>query len=98
MKDVYAKIETVLYIAKEPIAAHEFGNVSVKIMSGDSSVTDQRMSGRQYIGCTEATISRRLREMRELGRVTAKRREGKAFVEYALVLKEPSIAGHSGGY
>lgn len=99
----YNKIERVMFIAGAPIAPHEFGNVSVKIMSGDSSKPDERMSGRQYVGQSESAIGRRLREMRALGRVTSQRREGTAFVEYDLVKKapavhEPELAGqHSGG-
>ena len=70
----YLKIEMVLKTAGRALAAHEFREVLIGWQMGD-----------RYVGCSEATLARRLREMRELGRVTAKRREGKSFVEYALV-------------
>lgn len=79
MKSVYDKIEDVLKEAGRPIAAHEFDSVEI--------CDFPYMSGRQYVGQSESAIARRLREMREVGRVTAQRREGTAFVEYSLAVK-----------
>ena len=83
---VYEKIEIVLKSVSRPLAPHEFNDVYVQDLEQMLNPT-----GRQFVGCSEATLGRRLREMRELGIVTAKRREGKAFVEYALVPKEAAV-------
>lgn len=90
----YTRIEDVLKIAKNPLAVHEFDNVRIEIPMEDSS--DSRievMSGKQWVGVTESTLGRRLREMVGLKRVTKQRREGNAgFVEYSLAPKAEAVA------
>lgn len=96
----YSLIEDVMRRSPKPLAAHEFVFVVMPGPDGPGHVVD----GREYIGVTESTLGRRLREMRGFGRVTAHRREGKAFVEYALPVKpqQPELIftdnGHTGGY
>lgn len=72
---IYDRIEQVMSFARKPLALHEFRDVS------DPVIQENALA---FLRVTETTLGRRLREMRELGRVTSKRREGKAFVEYAL--------------
>lgn len=76
---VYDRIEQVMSFARNPLALHEFREVSDPVIQ-ENALT--------FLRITEGTLGRRLREMREIGRVTSKRREGKAFVEYALVPKK----------
>lgn len=99
MKLTYERIEKVLRTADEPLAAHEFSEIWLNekmpvITSDNPNIHDEivPVDGRRYVGVTEATLARRLREMRELGRVTATRRTGTAYVEYALVVREPVMA------
>lgn len=84
--NVYKKIEYVLKTAGVSLAVHEFDFIFP--MPGELG-PGHEINGREYVGCSEATLGRRLRELRELGRVTAKRRDGKSFVEYALAAKAP---------
>ncbi len=83
--NTYARIEEVMKKAGKPLTEFEFGNVSIE-NGGDL------MSGQQYIGASQSTLGRRLRELRQMGRVTSKRRKGKAFIEYALAVREPVAA------
>lgn len=76
----YEKIEKVLNRAGRAIAPHEFDSVSI-----------DATWGRQFVGQSESAIGRRLREMRELGRVTSQRREGTAFVEYSITNQEDKL-------
>lgn len=73
--------------AGRPLADFEFEEVTIRTKSADapagSGVITQ--DGRAYVGCTESSLGRRLREMRGLGRVSSKKREGKQFKEYSLV-------------
>jgi hypothetical protein len=80
MKQNYERIESVLKKAGRPIAPHEFVSVIMDESNGES--------GRFFVGMTEATLGRRLREMRGLGIVTGKRRTGESFIEYGLVPKK----------
>lgn len=100
MKSTYDKIEDVLKQAARPLAAHEFDEFEVC----DYPPT----TGREYVGQSESAIARRLREMREIGRVTSQKREGKTFNEYALAEKpvdpveafvhnNTPVGSHSGG-
>lgn len=77
MKTVYDRIEDVLkesyQVGVNAIAPHEFSQFSV-----------DGVCGNEYVGCSESALGRRLREMREQGRVTSKTREGKTFKEFAL--------------
>lgn len=78
---VYDRIEKVLEVSRCPAAPHEFEAIEIQEPRGSGIfVTD----GRQFVGCSESALGRRLREMRELGRVSSKRRDGEAFVEYWL--------------
>lgn len=82
----YEKIEEVLREAGRPLAAHEFDTVTIRKASADlpgSGVTTQ--DGRSYVGQSESSIARRLRELHVAGRVVRRRREGKQFVEFKLV-------------
>lgn len=82
MNNTYGRIETVLKKAQQigvkALAPHEFNTISV-----------EAEWGLQFIGCSESTLGRRLRELRQMGRVTAQRRVGKTFVEYTLFVKTP---------
>lgn len=89
MRKPYDRIADVLEAAEldcpgRKLAAHEFPYVTMKapawIKTGQSTV-----DGRVYVGLSEATIARRLREMAALTRVNAFKRAGKNFVEYALI-------------
>lgn len=75
--DTYEKIETVLKMAGRPIAPHEFVGIPVGYDNG-------MIMGLEFIGCSESALGRRLREMREIGRVTSQTRDGKTYKEYAL--------------
>lgn len=79
-KAPYDRIEDVMRAANRPLAVHEFEDVPMTIDEGE-------LDGRNYIGYSEQTLARRLREMNGLGRVSSKTREGKNFKEYALVAK-----------
>lgn len=102
MKTVYDKIEEVLKAAKDQglmaLAPHDFNGFSFT-----PAPTRGFVNAREYVGCSESALGRRLREMRELGRVTSQTRSLTAFKEYALAVKqpvaaEPELAGqHSGG-
>lgn len=91
---VYDKIETVLRTAGRPLAPHEFEEININrfhSLSDGASVWNP--NGLLFVGCSESALGRRLREMRELGRVYSATREGKAFKEFALVVKVvPEIA------
>lgn len=80
---VYGRIEDVLREWGHPAAAHEFSEIEM-----DVDANRFPMSGRIYVGCTEATIGRRMREMTAMGRLTAKTREGKTFKEYSLPVRK----------
>lgn len=93
MKTVYDKIEEVLKQAGRALAPHEFDAVifhlrcDVEGIAPTSAVVT--MAGRHFIGCSESALGRRLREMRQQGRVTSSTREGKTFKEFALAVREP---------
>lgn len=82
------KIMQVLVRAMRPLAPHEFADV---IMPDGDSVTGSS-DGRRYVGLSESTIGRRLREMVVSGDLTVQRRDGKNFVEYAVAVREPVAA------
>lgn len=84
MSATYTKIARVLEIAGRPLAAHDFREIPSVGMGHPSD-------GLSFVGITEATLARRLREMRRAGLVLASKVEGKAFVAYSLVPKpEPA--------
>ncbi len=95
--NTYDKIETVMKAFDshntKNVAPHEFRNM----MLG-------QQDGLQFVGCSESTLGRRMREMVEAGRLTRKIRDGKTFKEFALAVKPcpaPEVeqpAAHSGGY
>lgn len=84
-ESTYKKIEEVLAAAKKPLAEFEFVDVDVPVKEWPH----HDINGRNYVGITESTLGRRLRELRGLGRVTSKRREGKLFMEYTMAVKAP---------
>jgi hypothetical protein len=77
----YMRIEIVLKSAGRAMAPHELEQVRI----GD-------LNGREYIGQSEATIGRRMRELVVMGRLTSRRREGKNFKEFALAVREVCAA------
>ena len=85
---VMQKIEKVLATAGRPLAAHEFQTV-LMLEKIDESDGGRIVDGRFYIGCSESSLSRQLRKMRELGRVVSEIREGKSFKEYRLPTRRP---------
>lgn len=90
-RTVYDRIEEVLRNAGRPLAPHEFEAVTLTITyDNDEDGWPKRadVTGRRYVGCSEATLGRRLREMAEAGRVIRKRREGKTFKEFDLARAE----------
>lgn len=74
----YEKITKVLETAGRPLAPHEFGDVTMTHL-GEVAATD----GRRYVGYSESTIARRLREMVGKGLAKSKTREGSNFKEFA---------------
>lgn len=87
-KTVRQKIEEVMKAAFRSLAVHEFSSVFLA-MPVDGLSGGRIVDGRFYIGASEQTIGRQLRKMRELGIVTATRRDGKTFKEYALAIRAP---------
>lgn len=83
-KIVFEKIEDVLRIANRSLAVHEFQHIDMIDLE-----SHQIVDGREYVGCSESTLGRQLRLMRELGRVTSKIRNSKAFKEYSLAIRKP---------
>ncbi len=88
---VFDKIETVLdkaeAVGRKALAPHEFEDILVFDSEGRPD------SGRAFVGCSESALGRRLREMREIGRVSSKTRAGEAFKEYSRVKKTaPAVA------
>lgn len=83
-KIVYEKIEDVLRVANRSLAEHEFQHISIL-----DPKTNDVVDGREYVGCSESSLGRRLRSMREIGRVTSNIRNGKAFKEYSLAVRKP---------
>lgn len=77
----YGPIAEVLTAARRPIAPHEFGTVFVYGRDPRKFLGN----GRQFVNMTEVSIKRRLCEMVEKGYATSKKREGKAFHEFALL-------------
>ena len=72
----YDRILTVVKWYKRPIAPHEFNGY---FDGGDQTP-------REFVGCSEATLARRCREMVGKGWLTVRKREGKNFVEYGIVV------------
>ena len=70
------------------LAAHEFTKVCMRTidcpLSAPLPCADCQDNGRWFVGCSESTIGRRMREMAEpkRGWLTVRKREGKNFVEY----------------
>lgn len=87
-KTVFQRIQDVLKEAQRPIAAHEFQSIHIA-MPVDHLEGGRIVDGRFYVGCSESTLSRELRKMRELGLVYSATRQGKSFKEYALIVVIP---------
>lgn len=87
-KSVFQRIEDVLREAHRALAVHEFENVHIA-MTVDHLDGGRIVDGRFYVGCSEQTLGRQLRRMRELNLVIATTREGKAFKEYKLAVRAP---------
>ena len=89
MNNVYDRIEEVLKSAENQgvpaLAPHE-----LNAFTFTPAPTRGMVNAREYVGQSESAIGRRLREMRELGRVTSKTREGKSFKEFALAVRVPA--------
>ncbi len=83
----YEKIEAVMRHAGRPIAPHEFNSVVVP----DGESASGSASGREFIGCSESALARRLREMRAAGRVTSQYRFGENYKEFLLVAKPAPV-------
>lgn len=103
MNTVYDKIEVVIKKAGRSLAAHEFADITLE--NPDPKFPrlgiDSQINGRAFVGCSESALGRRMRKMRELGRLTSQLREGKAFVEFGLAAQPAAAApehAHSGGY
>lgn len=90
MKNVYQKIMDVLSNSGQSLtlAPHEFRYQQVF----DEEFGRGTVDGLLYVGCSEATLARRLREMRQMGMVTSRTREGKYFLEYSLCEKKSEVA------
>lgn len=76
--------EVLKTVRPRKIAAHEFGDVHLEVEEGNVPMPTMR-SGRQFVGYSEATIARRLREYAADGKVTVGTREGKNFKEYGYI-------------
>lgn len=87
-KAVFEKIEDVMQIAGRKLAPHEFKDTYLA-MPSDSTSGGRIVDGLFYVGCSESALGRRLREMRELGRVVSAYREGSDFKEYGLPVRAP---------
>ncbi len=87
MKSVYDKIEKVLEVAKKSLAPHEFALVHGFHLGAEAEGCANAL---RWIGCSESTLGRRMREMVVLGRLTSKKREGKTFKEFAIAVKAPA--------
>ena len=68
------------------LAVHEFDSISMNGNYYDSSMVDRWQTGREFIGCSEATLARRCREMVGHGWLKVKKRAGKNFVEYSAAI------------
>ncbi len=88
MKTVYEKIELVILIAGKPLTEFEFESVQITA-NHDPRVIGDPVNGRFYVGCSQSTLGRRMREMRKEGRLVSNTREGEQFVEYAINVKAP---------
>lgn len=94
---VYDRIEEVLkqtvQFGVPGLAPHEFAITSVAVRPENDGGPKYQVNAREYVGCSEATLGRRMREMVVLGRLTSKTREGKTFKEFALAeVREPVAA------
>ena len=77
MNPTYDKIEAVIGQAGKALAPHEFDSITMRPPYED-------LTGKAYIGQSESTIARRMREMVVLGRLYSQRREGRGFKEFGL--------------
>ena len=91
-KQVYAKIEEVLKqtarFGVPALAPHEFANTSIAARPENDGGPTYQVNAREFVGCSEATLGRRLRELAQMGRVTRRKRDGKTFKEFALTVRE----------
>lgn len=88
-RTTYDKIEFVLREANRPLAPHDFRFVVVPGFYALDGAITKDPDGLRYVGCSESSLGRRLREMRSLSRITSQDRDGKAFKEFAI----PSVVG-----
>ena len=84
MRD-YSKIVGVLKYARRPLCAFEFQN---EIFTGPERTT---MPARVYVGCTEATLARRLREAVALGLVISSKRQAQSGAWLAQYSAKPEV-------
>ena len=85
--ETYRKIEYVFSQIQGGIAPHEFDRYLVW-----SEEHGKEINAKHFVGCTESALGRRLRELRELGRLYSKRRDGTAFVEYWIPTKSEQLS------
>ncbi len=74
----YDRIEEVFKNSATPLASFEFQNV--RIRRGD-----EVLAGDEFVGVSESTLERRMREMRAAGRLASQVRKGASFKEYWIV-------------
>lgn len=96
-KSLHEKISDVLREAHRSLAVHEFDSVMIS-MPVDHLSGGRVVDGRFYVGCSEQTLGRQLRKMRELNLVTSRTRDGKKFKEYQLVRIEKQFDFSFPGY
>lgn len=83
----YERIATVLKAACRKLAIHEFEQVYVTVVTADEAEdhVERQSNGKRYVGYSEQTLGRRLREMVDRKLATCNVREGKNFKEYELI-------------
>ena len=94
----YGRILQALQAANKPLCAFEFEGFNINPHYLDSSRPDYWIQARAYIGCTEATLARRLREAYRLGLVVASRRQAQSgawLTAYSLPAAIPDGPGAS---
>lgn len=85
MSKTYDRIENVIRESGRALAPHEFAQV---VMGYVQDINAKWQNARAYVGCSESTLGRRMREMVVIGRLFSQKREGKSFKEFGLVRKD----------
>ena len=91
----YGRILAVLRAVGRPLCPHEFDQILAIDYIDALPGLYRDHSMRQYVGCTEATLARRLRKAARLGLVvTSKRQAGNGvwLTQYSLPKTAPNIA------